>query len=91
VPSFCGRKGAIVVRSDTLNNPEVRTDLGYRPSRQQPGSLEHIDLPVNDFVLLAAIGPILRQFSVPSGLRTNHAVSARELPMTIEHAQLNQL
>jgi hypothetical protein len=45
--------------------------LGYRPSRQQPGWLEHIDLLVNDFVLFAAIGPILRQFSVASGLRTN--------------------
>jgi hypothetical protein len=89
VPSFCGRSGAIVVRADTLNNAEVRI-LGYRPSRQRPGWLEHIDLPVNDFVLLAAIGPILRQFSVASGLRTNHAVSARELPMTIEHAKLNQ-
>jgi hypothetical protein len=64
--------------------------LGYRPSRQQPGWLEHIDLPPNDFVLFAAIGPILRQFSVASGLRTNEDVSARELPMMIEHAKFNQ-
>jgi hypothetical protein len=59
------------VRADTLDNPEVRTISGYRPSRQQLGWLEHIDLLVNDFVLFAAIGPILRQFSVASGLRTN--------------------
>jgi hypothetical protein len=64
--------------------------LGYRPSRQQPGWLEHIDPPVNDFVLFAAIGPILRQFSVASGPRTNDDVSARKLPMTIEHAKFNQ-
>ena len=41
-----------------------------------------IDLSVIDFPLLAAIGPILRQFSVISGLRTNDDASARELPMT---------
>jgi hypothetical protein len=49
-----------------------------------------IDLAVNDFALLAAIGPILRQFSVVSGLRTNDDGSACELPMTIGHAKFNQ-
>ena len=38
-----------------------------------------IDLPANDFALLAAVDPILRQFSVISGLRTNDDVSTREL------------
>jgi hypothetical protein len=47
-----------------------------------------IDLPANDFALLAAIGPILRQFSVVSGLRTNDGASARELPATIGHPNL---
>ena len=42
-----------------------------------------IDLPANDFALLAAIGPILRQFSVVSGLRIDDDVSTRELPMTL--------
>jgi hypothetical protein len=78
------------VRADTLNNPEYGRISGYRPSRQQPGWLEDIDLPANDFVLLAAIGSILRQFSVASGLCANDAVSARELPMTFEHAKFNQ-
>ena len=41
-----------------------------------------IDLPANDFALLAAIGPILRQFSAVSGLRIDDDVSTRELPMT---------
>ena len=40
-----------------------------------------IDLPINDFALLAAIGPVLRQFSVVSGLHTDEAVSADALPM----------
>jgi hypothetical protein len=42
-----------------------------------------IDLPVNDFALLAAVGPILRQFSVISGLRTNDDVSTRESSVMI--------
>ena len=42
-----------------------------------------IDLPANDFALLAAIGPILRQFSAVSGLRIDDDVSTRELPMTL--------
>jgi hypothetical protein len=82
VPSLCAQTHSTIPRYGRI--------LGYRPSRQQPGRLEHIDLPANDFVLLAAIGPILRQFSLVSGLHTNDAVSARELPMTIEHAKLNQ-
>jgi len=49
-----------------------------------------IDLPANDFALLAAVDPILRQFSVISGLRTNDDVSTRELPMKIEHAKLKR-
>jgi hypothetical protein len=47
-----------------------------------------IDLPANDFALLAAIGPILRQFSAVSGLRIDDDASTRELPMTIGHANL---
>jgi hypothetical protein len=47
-----------------------------------------IDLPANDFALLAAVDPILRQFSVISGLRTNDDVSTREQPMTIGHPNL---
>jgi hypothetical protein len=39
-----------------------------------------IDLPVNDFALLAAVDPILRQFSVISGLGANDDVSTREQP-----------
>jgi len=62
-PSLCAQTHSTIPRYGRI--------LGYRPSRQQPGWLEHIDLLVNDFVLFAAIGPILRQFSVASGLRTN--------------------
>jgi hypothetical protein len=47
-----------------------------------------IDLPANDFALLAAVDPILRQFSVVSAPRTNDNASARELPTTIGHANL---
>jgi len=69
VLSFCGRRGAIGARSDKLNDLDVRTDPGIvAPSRQQTGWLEYIDPPVNDFGLLAPIGPILRQFSVASRL-----------------------
>jgi hypothetical protein len=55
------------VRADRLNESGI-TDGSWdvAPIRQQPGWLEHIDLPVNDFALLAAIGPILLQFSVAS-------------------------
>ena len=55
------------MRADRLNESGI-TDGSWdvAPIRQQPGWLEHIDLPVNDFALLAAIGPILLQFSVAS-------------------------
>ena len=46
-----------------------------------------IDLPANDFALLAAIGPILHQFSAVSRLRIDDDVSTREQPMTIGHAK----
>jgi hypothetical protein len=39
------------------------TNLFATQSRQQTGRCQHIDLPINDFTLLAAIGAILRQFS----------------------------
>jgi hypothetical protein len=44
----------------------------------------------NDFGLLAAIGPVLRQFSVTSGIGglTDDAVSAHGLAMKIEHAKI---
>jgi hypothetical protein len=63
--------------------------LGCRPKPAATGLLEHIDLLANNFAPLAAIGPILRQFSVASRLRTNDVVNACTLP-TIEHAKLNQ-
>jgi len=80
VLSFCGRRGAIGARSDKLNDLDVRTDLGIvAPSRSNRVDSNIIDLPANDFALLAAVDPILRQFSVISGLRTNDDVSTREL------------
>ena len=42
----------------------TRTRAGPKPAAT--GWLEHIDPPANDFVLLAAIGPSLRQFSMAS-------------------------
>jgi len=62
VLSFCGRRDAIGARSDKLNDLDMRI-LGLSP---QAGSnwvdSNTVHLPANGFGLLAAIGPILRQF-----------------------------
>jgi CheY-like chemotaxis protein len=57
-------------------------DLGMSsPSRQQHGGIGHIDVPVNNFALLAAIGPSLRQFSSPSRLISWQFVRMRAAPL----------
>src|ERR1700694_2532237 len=56
---------------------DVRTDLGVvAPSRRQSVGSNPIDLAENDFGLLAAIGPVLRQFSVASRLACVSMTSA---------------
>jgi len=59
---------AVSLRADGLN--ESGTTDGswdFAQSRQQPGWPEHIDLPANDFAVLAAAAASLRQSSDVAG------------------------
>jgi hypothetical protein len=47
-----------------LTNPGLHTDLGIFSQVDSTGSLQHIDVPADDFTLLAAFGPSLRQFLI---------------------------
>ena len=64
--------------------------LGLSPQAgSNPVDSNIIDLPANDFALLAAIGPILRQFLVPSGIgRTDDAASACDLAIRVEPVKI---
>jgi hypothetical protein len=68
---FCGRRAPSAC-AQTNSTISMSGRLGWSPQASSNRVVSNtIDLPVNDFALLAAIGPILRQFSVVSGLRTD--------------------
>jgi hypothetical protein len=78
-----------MVRVQTGSNDIARTDPGIVIQAATTGWARRVSVcRRNDFGLLAAIGPVLRQFTVTSGIgRTDDVVSAYGLAMRIEHAK----
>ena len=83
------------MRADGLNESGT-TDgsWGFAPSRQQPDWPEHIDVPANDFAVLAATAARLRQSSSGSHLGlapfTHDGFPTAASDVAGEHARFKQ-
>jgi hypothetical protein len=80
-----------MVRVHTDSNDIARRDPGITVQAATTGWAQTVSIcRKNNFGLLAAAGPILRQFLVTSGIGglTDDAVSAYGLAMKIEHAKI---
>jgi hypothetical protein len=79
-----------MVRIQTDSNDIARTDPAIVVQAATTGWARRVSVSRrNDFGLIAAIGPILRQFIVTSGIgRTDDAASAYDIAMKVEHAKI---